>query len=86
MVLKDQADEEENEGSVVTVRKRIMKMMEYGSDTEACPLQNLLKVDEKDSEWIACVVKRASGLFREDLEHADHEELVEVYDDRPVDL
>ena len=63
-----------------------MERVNHGFDPTECPIESLLDLDERDKELVACVVKRAGALFRDDQEQADEEEQVEVHDDRPVVL
>jgi hypothetical protein len=45
-----------------------MERITHGFDPAECPSESLMDLDERDKEWVACVVKRASALFRDDQE------------------
>ena len=45
-----------------------MERLNHGFDQTACPLENLMDLDERDKEWVACVIKKVGGLFRDDQE------------------
>jgi hypothetical protein len=81
-VLKDQSKEDEKLGSAVRLRQFIQERIGHGQDPYEYPEEMLLTLEEEDREWLARLVRKAGGLYREEPDQADGnpdaEEKVEV--------
>jgi hypothetical protein len=70
-VLKDQSKEDEKLGSAVRLRRFIQERIGHGQDPYEYPEEMLLTLEEEDREWIARLVRKAGGLYREEPDQAD---------------
>jgi hypothetical protein len=43
-----------------------MERKECEYDPEACPPGILLKMEDRDKEWVVCLIKKLGALYRQD--------------------
>ena len=70
-MLKDQSKEQEKQGCAARLRQFIQERIGHGQDPEEFPEEMLLTLEEEDREWIARLVRKAGGLYREEPDQAD---------------
>ena len=89
-VFKDRSNEDEKLSCAARLRQFIQESVGHGQDPEEFPKEMLLSLEAEDREWFTRLVRKAGGLYREDLDQADRnpdaEEAELVHGSQSVDL